>query len=150
MGVPHFANDYINKYNYDETGLSITNPRPDAFHVYQKQSLSMGGGFSGSGHLSAFDATIKMTDTDETMAVFPVPRIKFSKGATFEIDQDLDLSCVDCLSRLAVKAATDKSFSLMVTGKPDLKVGGLPTAHLNIKKPMHMDGRFRSRVLQGN
>lgn len=141
MGIPHFANDYINKYEYDETGLAITNPRPDAFRVKQKQKLSMGGGFSGSGHLTAFDAAIR-TDSGETFAVFPVPRIEFSSGATLEIDQDLDISCVDCLSRLAVAAAADKSFSVLITGKPDLNFGALPTAHLDIHKSMHMNGTF--------
>lgn len=140
MGIPHFANDYINKYEYDETGLAITNPRPDAFHVKQKQKLSMGGGLSGSGHLTAFDANIQ-TDSGETFAVFPVPQIEFSSGTTLEIDQDIDISCVDCLSRIAVAAAADKSFSVLITGKPDLKLGALPTAHLDIHKNMHMDGR---------
>ncbi|KAJ6117063.1 hypothetical protein N7512_006788 [Penicillium capsulatum] len=141
VGIPHFANDYINKYEYDETGLAITNPRPDAFHVKQKQKLSMGGGFSGSGYLTAFDAAIR-TKGGETFAVFPVPQIEFNNGATLDIDQDLDISCVDCLSRLAIAAATDQKFSVLVTGKPDLKFGALPTAHLDIHKAMHMDGRF--------
>ncbi|KAJ5161833.1 hypothetical protein N7492_007225 [Penicillium capsulatum] len=138
VGIPHFANDYINKYEYDETGLAITNPRPDAFHVKQKQKLSMGGGFSGSGYLTAFDAAIR-TKGGETFAVFPVPQIEFNNGATLDIDQDLDISCVDCLSRLAIAAATDQKFSVLVTGKPDLKFGALPTAHLDIHKAMHMD-----------
>ncbi|KAJ5226886.1 uncharacterized protein N7469_006892 [Penicillium citrinum] len=140
VGIPHFANKYINNYEYDYDGLEITNPRPTSFHVKQKQSIAMGGGFSGSGHLSAFDASIRTTDTDEEFAIFPVPQIDFSGGATFDIDQDLNLSCVDCLSRIAVKAATDKSFSILATGHPDLKFGALPTAHLDIHKTMKMNG----------
>ncbi|KAJ5088881.1 hypothetical protein N7456_012497 [Penicillium angulare] len=139
VGIPHFANSYINKYQYDETGLSITNPRPTAFHVSQSKKISMGGGFSGSGHLSAFDASIRTSDNRE-FAIFPVPEIKFGGGADLDIDQDLDLSCIDCLSDLAVSAATDKSFSVLVKGKPNLKLGGLPTAHLNIDKTLSMNG----------
>ncbi|KAJ5614856.1 hypothetical protein N7528_008510 [Penicillium herquei] len=139
VGIPHWADSYIDSYDYDETGLAITNPRPTAFHISQSKKISMGGGFSGSGHLSAFNASIRTSD-DQEFAIFPVPEIKFVDGAYLDIDQDLDLSCVDCLSQLAVSAATNKSFSVLVEGKPNLKVGALPTAHLNIHKTMKMNG----------
>lgn len=141
VGVPHFADEYINNYQYDYTGLTITNPRPDAFHVSQSKNFNAGGGFSGSGHLSAFNATISTSDNQE-FAVFPVPQIEFSNGAKLNIDQDLDISCVDCLSQIAVLAATNKSYSVVATGTPDLKVGALPTAHLNIHKTINMNGGF--------
>ncbi|KAJ5174614.1 uncharacterized protein N7482_000491 [Penicillium canariense] len=140
VGIPHFANDYINNYQFDYEGLAITNPRPTSFHVSQSKKLSMGGGFSGSGHLTAFNASIRVPDTDEEFSVFPVPQINFKNGAKLVIDQDLHLSCVECLSNLAIAAATNKSFAVLVTGDPDLKLGGLPTAHLNIHKTMKMDG----------
>lgn len=142
VGVPNFANKYINDYEYDYSGLEITNPRPDAFHVRQKKKLSMGGGFSGSGYLSAFDADVKMPDTEETFAVFPVERIAFDGGAELDIDQDLHLDCVECLGKLAVQAATNEDLSVLVTGTPDLKFGALPTAHLDIRKTMKMKGVF--------
>lgn len=140
VGIPHFANSYINKYQYDYEGLEITNPRPTSFHVRQSKKLSMGGGFSGSGHLSAFNASCKVPSTGEQFAVFPVPTIEFSNGATLDIDQDLELTCVDCLAQLAVEAATNQSFGVLVTGTPDLKFGSLPTAHLAIHKMMNMNG----------
>lgn len=140
VGIPHFANSYINKYQYDYEGLAITNPRPTVFHVKQSKKLSMGGGFSGSGKLTAFNASCKIPSTNEVFAVFPVPTIDFSNGANLDIDQDLELSCVDCLAQLAVEAATNQSFGVLVTGTPDLKYGDLPTAHLNIHKMMNMDG----------
>ncbi|OQE29181.1 hypothetical protein PENFLA_c004G09270 [Penicillium flavigenum] len=138
VGIPNFANDYIDKYEYDYDGLEITNPRPTAFHIKQTQSLRMGGGFSGSGHMTAFNATCRLKDTDEVLTVFPVPNIAFDNGATLEIDQDLDLSCVDCLSQLASAAASNKSSSILVEGSPDLKFGALPTAHLDIHKTMNV------------
>ncbi|KAJ5725025.1 uncharacterized protein N7483_006382 [Penicillium malachiteum] len=143
VGIPHWADSYVDSYEYDETGLAITNPRPTAFHISQSKKISMGGGFSGSGHLSAFNASIR-TSNDQEFAIFPVPEIKFGNGAYLNIDQDLDLSCVDCVSQLAVSAATNKSFSVLVKGKPNLKVGGLPTAHLNIHKTMKMNGFVNS------
>lgn len=102
--------------------------------------MNMGGGFSGSGHLSAFKASIRSSDTNEEFAVFPVPQINFNGGATIEFDQDLNISCVECLSKIAVSAATDKSFSVLATGHPDMKLGGLPTAHLDFHKTMTMEG----------
>ncbi|KAJ5550491.1 hypothetical protein N7535_001567 [Penicillium sp. DV-2018c] len=140
VGIPNFANDYINKYDYDYDGLEITNPRPSVFHIKQTQSLEMGGGFSGSGHLEAFDAKCRLKDTGEIFAVFPVPEIAFGGGASLEIDQDMEISCVDCLSRLASAAASNKSSSILVDGTPDLKLGALPTAHLNIHKTMDVGG----------
>ncbi|KAJ5741688.1 hypothetical protein N7533_011097 [Penicillium manginii] len=140
VGIPHFASKYINDYQYDTEGLEITNPRPNAFHVKQKKSLSMGGGFSGSGYLTAFNASIRTSDTDEEFAIFPVPQIDFSDGATVEFDTDLDLTCIDCLSKIAVRAATDENFDIVATAHPDLKLSGLPTAHLDIHKTMSMDG----------
>lgn len=142
VGIPRFASDYINKYQFDYEGLAITNPRPTSFHVSQSKKLSMGGGFSGSGHLTAFNASIRVPATNEEFAVFPVPQIDFDNGANLNIDQDLDLSCVECLSKLAVAAATNESFGVLVTGDPDLKFGALPTAHLNIHKTMNMNGKI--------
>ncbi|KAJ5995529.1 hypothetical protein N7481_002506 [Penicillium waksmanii] len=140
VGIPHFASKYINDYQYDSEGLEITNPRPNAFHVKQKKSLSMGGGFSGSGYLTAFNASIRTSDTNEEFAIFPVPKIDFSDGATIEFDTDLDLTCIECLSKIAVQAATDENFAILATAHPDLKLSGLPTAHLDIHKTMNMDG----------
>jgi hypothetical protein len=142
VGIPNFANDYINKYEYDYDSLRITNPRPTAFHVKQSKTFQMGGGLSGSGHLTAFNASIRSKDSDEIFAVFPVPKIQFSNGANFDIDQDLDLSCVECLSSLASAAASNKNSSLLVEGTPDLKYGGLPTAHLDVHKLMKVNGEF--------
>lgn len=145
MGIPNFANKYINDFQYDETGLAITNPRPNAFHVSQSSNFTAGGSFSGSGHLSPFNASIRIPSSNKEFAVFPVPEIQFSGGAQLNIDQDLDLSCVDCLSQLAIAAATNKSFSVLVKGNPNLKFGALPTAHLNIDKTIDMNGEIRCR-----
>lgn len=142
VGVPNFANDYINKYDYDYDGLEITNPRPTAFHIKQKKSLKIKGAFSGSGHITPFNATCRLKDTNEAFAVLPVPRIAFGNGAVLEIDQDLDLSCVDCLSQLASAVASNKSSSFLIEGSPDLKYGALPTAHLNIHKTIKVDSEW--------
>ncbi|KAF4760657.1 hypothetical protein HAV15_007684 [Penicillium sp. str.  len=138
VGIPNFANDYINKYEYDTDGLEITNPRPTAIHIKQKKTLKIGGGFSGSGTMDAFNATCRLKDTDEIITVFPVPEIAFGNGATLEIDEDLNLSCVDCMAQLTTAAASNKSSSVLIEGSPDLKYGALPTAHLNIHKIMHV------------
>ena len=50
--------------------------------------------------------------------------------------------------RIAIKAATDKSFSILATGHPDLKFGALPTAHLDIHKTMKIDGYNVTGVYQ--
>ncbi|KUM63940.1 hypothetical protein ACN42_g3155 [Penicillium freii] len=138
VGIPNLANDYINKYEYDTDGLEITNPRPTAFHIKQKKTLKTGGGFSGSGNMNVFNATCRLKDTNEIFTVFPVPEIAFGNGSTLEIDEDLNLSCVNCLSRLTSAAASNKSSSVLIEGSPDLKYGALPTAHLSIRKIMHV------------
>ncbi|GES65875.1 hypothetical protein ATEIFO6365_0012026700 [Aspergillus terreus] len=140
VGMPRFASDYINKYDYDYDGLAITDPTPKSFRVKQSKSLNMGGGFTGSGHLSAFNATIKNANSDAQFAVFPVPQIDFDNGAEFNIDQELEISCVSCLSEMAAAAASNHEISVLVTGDPDLKYGALPTAHLDIHKTMKMQG----------
>jgi hypothetical protein len=142
VGIPHFAEDYINKYEYGYDGLEITNPRPTAFHVKQKKSLAMGGGFSGKGHLDPFNATCRVKDTNKVFGAFSVPEIAFGNGATLDIDQDLELSCVDCMSQIATNAASNISSSLLMEGVSDLHLGGLPTAHLNIRKIMHVGSEF--------
>lgn len=100
----------------------------------------MGGGFSGSGYLTAFDAICQDAHSKDEFAVFPVPRIEFGPEASFSIDQDLNITCVECLSKLTVEAATNRSLSVLVTGTPYLKVGVLPTAHLDIHKVTDMNG----------
>jgi hypothetical protein len=37
-----------------------------------------------SGHMTAFNATCRLKDTDEVLTVFPVPNIAFDNGATLE------------------------------------------------------------------
>ncbi|KAJ5786930.1 uncharacterized protein N7503_012142 [Penicillium pulvis] len=149
VGIPHLADEYINNYQYNDTGLSITNPRPSAFHMSQSQKISIGGGLSGSGHLSAFNATISTSDGQE-FAVLPLSEIKFSDGPDLKIDQDLELTCVDCLSDMAAALATNDSISMVVKGHPDLKIGALPTAHLNIDKTMQMNGYNITEFMNSN
>lgn len=91
--------------------------------------------------MDAFNATCRLKDTDEIITVFPVPEIAFGNGATLEIDEDLNLSCVDCMSQLTTAAASNKSSSVLIEGSPDLKYGALPTAHLNIHKIMHVGSK---------
>lgn len=140
MGIPHFADEYIDNYHFDYTGLAITNPRPHSIHVSQKKKLTLGSGFSGSGYLTAFDAICQDAHTKDEFAVFPVPRIEFGHGQAFSIDQDLNITCVECLSKLAIETARTRSLAVLVTGTPDLEVRGLPTAHLNIHKTVNMNG----------
>lgn len=65
----------------------------------------------------------------------------------FTIDQDLNIACVECLSQLAADAVTKKEVSVLITGTPDLKIGGLPTAHLDVHKTMAMQGSIISHSL---
>ncbi|KAJ5895016.1 hypothetical protein N7495_006707 [Penicillium taxi] len=138
VGVPHIANDYINKYQFDLDGLTISNPQPTAFHVSQSQKISMNG-FSGSGQLSTFNASLNTADNQE-FAVLQVPEIDLKDGGSISIDHDLHLTCVDCFSQVLTSAATDNNVSVLLKGKPDLKIGSLPTAHLNIHNMMKMKG----------
>ncbi|OGM45880.1 hypothetical protein ABOM_006048 [Aspergillus bombycis] len=137
VGVPHFANDRINKYDFDFDGLSITNPTPNSFHVRQSQQFHVG---VGSGHLSGFNASMHYAGSDTPFAVLPFPRIDFGNDARLEIDQDLDLSCVSCFSKLAEDAVRSDGISVKITGKPALKVQALPTAHLDIHKTVTLPG----------
>ncbi|KAJ5642469.1 hypothetical protein N7490_006469 [Penicillium lividum] len=137
VGIPHFADKYINGAQFDDT-VTITNPRPTTFHISQSQKI-IGGGLSGSGHLSAFNATLSASDGQE-FAVLPIPEIKFRNGADLKIDQDLELSCVECLSDIGVALASNNNVSMVVKGHPNLRLGALPIAHLNIDKTMMMNG----------
>ena len=96
----------------------------------------------GSGHLSDFDASMYYSGSDTSFAVLPFPRIDFGNDAYLEIDQDLDLSCVSCFSKLAEDAVRNEEISVLITGKPTLKVQALPTAHLDIHKTVTLPGRF--------
>jgi hypothetical protein len=147
VGIPHFAEDYINKYEYDYDGLEITNPRPTALHVKQKSSLAIGGGFSGGGHLDGFNATCRVKETNKVFAAFPVPQIAFGNGASLDIDQDLELTCVDCISQIAANAASNISSALLIEGASNLHLSGLPTAHLNIRKTMNVGSKFALYII---
>jgi hypothetical protein len=102
----------------------------------------MGGGFSGKGRLDPFNATCRVKETNKVFGAFSVPEIAFGNGASLDIDQDLELSCVDCMSQIATNAASNISSSLLMEGASNLHLGGLPTAHLNIRKTMHVGSEF--------
>ncbi|KAF7719761.1 Uncharacterized protein PECH_005678 [Penicillium ucsense] len=150
VGIPHFANDYINNHEFSYEGLAITNPGPHSFHVTQSSSLNLGAGLTSSGHLTAFNASLRLPATEQEFAVFPFPRIEFGHESTLNIDHDVDISCVECFSDLAVAAVTNENFGLLVTGHPDLKLGAFPTAHLDIHKLMQMKGFNTTGFLSSN
>lgn len=145
--MPHFAENYINKYEYGYDGLEITNPRPTAFHVKQKKSLPTGGAISGSGHLDAFNATCRVKETDQAFGSISVPQIAFGNGASLDIDRDVELTCVDCMSQIATDAASNKNSSILMEGVSDLHLGGIPTAHLNIRKTMHVGSELHVQAM---
>lgn len=147
VGVPRFASDYINnKYKYDYRGLEISDPTPTSFHVRQKLSLDVGGSFKGaSGHFQGFDATVysllgEDAHTDMPMGFFPVPDISFGGSSSIMIDQTFNISCVECLSRVAAAAASDKESQVLATGESTLKVGALPDAHIKLHKKLPVEG----------
>ncbi|CAG8187790.1 unnamed protein product [Penicillium salamii] len=150
VGVPHFAENYINNSAYGYDGLEITNPRPTAFHVRQKKSLPQGGAVTGSGHLDAFNATCRLKETNEAFGSLSVPQIAFGNGASLNIDQDVELSCVECMSEIAKNAASNKSSSLVMEGSSDLHLGRIPTAHVNIRKNMHVGSYNVTEYLNGD
>lgn len=113
------------------------------------QDLKVSGPFSSaSGHLSAFNAAVySLLDSNadsgannDLLSNFPIPDIAFGGGKGFTIDQDLNISCVDCLSRVAAAAASDQEIKMLIKGDSNLKVGALPNAHLNIHKILTMQG----------
>lgn len=106
----------------------------------QSQEFHVGGGVSGSGHLSPFNASLSAPGSDRSFATFPVDEVEFSNSAVLEIDQDLHLSCVSCFSQLAASAVTSKEFEVLITGNPDLHIKGLPTYSLDIHKTMKLQG----------
>jgi hypothetical protein len=140
VGVPHFANDRINNYSFDFDGLVITDLTPTSFHVQQSQNFHAGMGTSG--HLSEFNATMTRSGSDTSFADFPFPSIKFDNDARLDINQRLDLACISCFSQLAEEAVKSKEVEVQVTGKPNLKIQGLPTAQLDIHKTVRIPGRL--------
>lgn len=149
VGVPRFASDYINnKYKYDYTGLEISDPTPTSFHVRQKQKLQVGGSFKGaSGDFKGFNAEVyslldEDAQNDQPMGYFPVPDVTFGGGADLVIDQTFNLSCVDCLSRLAAAVTSNRAAKVLAEGQSILKVGALPDAHLKLHKILPVQGTF--------
>lgn len=71
-----------------------------------------------------------------------MPQIAFGNGAYLDIDQDVELSCVDCMSEIATNAASNKSSSLLMEGASNLHLERIPTAHVNIRKTMHVGSTF--------
>ncbi|KAE8150687.1 hypothetical protein BDV25DRAFT_107415 [Aspergillus avenaceus] len=137
VAIPRYAENYINNYDFDLAGLTITNPRPNAFHVqqYQKFEANMGGG-----HLSDFNATMHQSKSAQPFAVFAFPRLSFGKTARMEVDQDLEFSCVECFSQVTADAVRNNKSSIYITGKPSLKINSLPTYDLNVHKTMTLPG----------
>ncbi|KAE8395717.1 hypothetical protein BDV23DRAFT_178292 [Aspergillus alliaceus] len=138
VGIPRFANDRINKANFDLDGLSITNPTPNSFHVRQSQTFH--AGMSSGGHLSEFNATMSYKASDTPFADLHFSRINFGDDTRLDIDQDLVLSCVTCFSQLAEEAIRSKEVAVLVTAKPDLNIKALPTAHLDMHKTVILPG----------
>ena len=88
-----------------------------------------------------------MKETNKVFGALSVPEIAFGNGATLDIDQDLELSCVNCMSQVATDAASNIGSSLLLEGASDLHLGRLPTAHLNIRKTMHVDSEFALYII---
>ncbi|THC96538.1 hypothetical protein EYZ11_003982 [Aspergillus tanneri] len=141
---------YINDYEFDYSGLTITDLTPNSLHISQSQKLHIGGSFRGSGHLDPFNASLSIPGSDTSFATLPIPQISFSDSAVLNLDQVLNLSCVSCFSELATKAISNKEFGILLTGKPDLKVNALPTAHLDFHKTMTMQGYDAQEFLNLN
>ena len=139
IGIPRFANDYINKHELNLDGLTITDPRPNSFHVTHVEKLHLGGGIPGIGHLTAFNTSFRAPGTEKEFAELSFPRLDFDRGeSTLDLDQDINLSCMECFSKLAAAAITGEKFEFLVTGRPELKLGAFPTAHLRIHKMVQM------------
>lgn len=118
--------------------MVISDPTPDSFQLSQKQVIGTDSAFHPD--IFAFDAVVGLAGGDSSFATVRVPGIKTHDGVEVNVEQRVDLSDAGSFGDFATAVMLNEEIGLNVYGKPQLKLGALPTITVDYNKTATMKG----------
>lgn len=118
--------------------MVITNPTPNSFHLKQTQVLGV--------HGTPFKPTIFSFAGAVALLGYPVfanvqvPQTVAQNGQVVNVDQEVHLTDVEAFTDYTKAVLLQEQVDLSIAGRPQLKLGALPTETINYNKTITMTG----------
>lgn len=119
--------------------MVITEPSPQGFRLNQTQLLGSGSIFHPK--IYSFDANVSLAGS-EPFATVIVPQVKGKDGTEIIVEQWVDLSDADEFGDFSTAVMMNEEFQMNIYGRPHLKLGELPTIHVDYNKTVTMKGKW--------
>ncbi|KAL3450228.1 hypothetical protein BJX65DRAFT_305681 [Aspergillus insuetus] len=138
VGYPNIAQDEIDKSTLSVLELTISEPSPDGFQLYQKQIIGSRSIFHPRIH--EFSSEVGLGGASSSFATVTIPGMVARDNTALTVQQWVPLANRTAFTDFAIAALTQETFGLSIFGKPKLKLGGLPTITVTYQKLVTLTG----------
>jgi hypothetical protein len=144
VGYPRIAQSDVDDSTLGITSMVIANPTPHSFHVNQTQVVGTGSSYHPN--FSAFNASTGLAGSAAAFAYITVPAMQVYDGTTVNVVQEINLTDPDAFAAFVKASLLQETVELNVYGRPDLKLGGLPTTTVTYNKTVELTGNESSII----
>lgn len=116
----------------------MTDPTPNSFRVNQTQVIGTGSSYHPN--FSAFNASVGVAGSGAVFAYINVPPLQVYDGTTVHVVQEVELTDQDAFRAFVTASLVQETVGLNIYGRPDLKLGALPTTTVTYNKTVELTG----------
>lgn len=120
--------------------MIISNPTPSSITLNQTQKIGTDSSFHPQ--IYSFAAAVSLLGAAVPFSTVQVPAVKSQDGAEVVVSQVLDLGNASAFGDFAKAVMLNEVVELSISGKPDLKEGGLPKIQVDYDKTVSLKGEF--------
>ncbi|KAI9846130.1 MAG: hypothetical protein M1838_001389 [Thelocarpon superellum] len=138
---PHLAQAGVDSATIEVTAMALTNPTPTSFDLYQHQILHSDSPFQAS--LDGFNASLFLPDLEPNIIPFAyvqVPGMVARDGLSVSLVQTIQIADMDQFARYSAIAFKNDTYTLGISGRPLLHLGGFPATYVNFNHVLSLKG----------
>lgn len=138
VAIPNKAQHDLNQSTLEVTSQEVTKTAPDGIHLKLESVARSTSKYHPT--IEAFEAGLHL-ENGEDFLIINVPSTKAEAETQIVIDQDAKFASLDAFIAYNKLVMASDSFDVYMTGKPKLKLSGLPKMSVDYNKKVTMKGK---------
>lgn len=137
VAIPNKAQHDLNASTLEVTSQEVTKSAPDGIHLKLNSVARSSSKYHPT--IEAFEAGLHL-ENGEDFLVINVPETKAEAETQIVVDQDVKFASLDAFKAYNKVVMGSETFDVYMTGKPKLKLSGLPKMSVDYNKKVTMKG----------
>jgi hypothetical protein len=139
VAIPNKAQHDLNASTLEVTSQEVTKSTPDGIHLKLNSIARSTSKYHPT--IEAFEAGLHL-ENGEDFLVINVPETKAEAETQIVVDQDVKFASLDAFKAYNKVVMGSETFDVYMTGKPKLKLSGLPKMSVDYNKKVTMKGKL--------